>query len=115
MVLRVLLGVVMACSTASPEPVPEVPSEGTVDVRVLTPIPEGENLLLVLGSGTDAGLAVGDRGRLACIDVELIIVEVLAKRSKARIPEVALGTRPLPRVARMTLGGQATVPYCPAQ
>lgn len=113
--LRVLLGAMMACSTASPEPAPDGARAGTVDVRVLTPIPEGDSLLLVLGSGADAGLAVGDRGRLSCIDVDLVIVEVLAKRSKATIPESALAGRTLPRVARVALGGRAAVPFCPEQ
>ncbi|MCC6620368.1 MAG: hypothetical protein IT385_03890 [Deltaproteobacteria bacterium] len=113
--VRLLFALLAACITAAPEPSPEVAPAGSVEVRVLTPVPQGSELVLVLGAGADAGIAVGDRGRLACVDADLVVTEVFAKRAKAVLPEAALGGRPLPNKARVSLGGRPAVRFCPWQ
>jgi len=102
-----------SCCASGPEvaepPVPE--PKRFLDRKVLAIFPSTTAIEFVLLGGERAGIAVGDRGYLGCVDVEVRVTHVFEFRSRARmdLPE------PWPKIGpvRIYLHGADPTPWCP--
>ncbi|MCC6619786.1 MAG: hypothetical protein IT385_00945 [Deltaproteobacteria bacterium] len=90
-----------------------VVTDGFVDVGVLTPIPEGHMMTIVVNRGTMDGIAVGDNVRAPCFDAVGTVFDVYALRSRLRIARAAFERDPGLKTLRVTLGGKPAAPWCP--
>lgn len=102
-----------ACCTSTPNvAAPATPEpKRFIDRQVLAILPSLTAIEFVLNGGERAGIALGDRAYMRCVNVELQITQVFEFRSRTRM----VLPRPWPKIGpiRIYLKGADPKPWCP--
>lgn len=102
-----------ACCTSTPNVAAPATAEPIrfIDRQVLAILPSTTAIEFVLNGGERAGIAVGDRAYMRCVNVELKITQVFEFRSRTRM----VRPDPWPEIGpvRVYLHGADPKPWCP--